>query len=391
MSMPFYVSPEQVMKDKADYARKGIARGRSVVVLPVRRRHPVRRREPVARAAQDQRDLRPDRVRRGRPVQRVREPAHGRGPATPTCAATSYDRRDVTARGLANAYAQTLGTIFTEQQQAVRGRDRGGRGRRPAADADQIYRLTYDGSVVDEHGFVAMGGQAEPGRHRAQGLATRTTCRWPRRCPPPLPRSAPRPARPATAASGTARSSRRRLPVSSRWPCWTAPGRTVRSGGWPAPGWRNCWPKAALADSAASSTGTTASAGPDADAIGPAAPRRLEPHPRHLDRPRLTALRPAAHPPLRLITKLEPAGGHRPAHPAAPARHQAGARGWSRPSAPPSRRSGSSPGRNCGSSQPVKNNQQFAVRDRPAGPQPVRCGAASTETAQVSAASATGT
>ena len=73
----------------------------------------------------------------------------------------SYDRRDVTGRGLANAYAQTLGTIFSSG------------GEKPyeveivvaevgdAADDDQIYRLTYDGSVADEHGFVVMGGPAE--------------------------------------------------------------------------------------------------------------------------------------------------------------------------------------------------------------------------------------
>jgi proteasome alpha subunit len=71
-----------------------------------------------------------------------------------------YDRSDVTARGLANAYAQTLGAIFTEQNKpyevelvvAEVGDD---------AESDQIYRLTFDGSVADEHGFVAMGGAAE--------------------------------------------------------------------------------------------------------------------------------------------------------------------------------------------------------------------------------------
>ena len=72
----------------------------------------------------------------------------------------SYDRRDVTGRGLANAYAQTLGTIFTQESKpyeveivvAEVGE---------TADRDQIYRLTYDGSVADEHGFVAMGGAGE--------------------------------------------------------------------------------------------------------------------------------------------------------------------------------------------------------------------------------------
>jgi proteasome alpha subunit len=72
----------------------------------------------------------------------------------------SYDRADVTSRGLANAYAQTLGTVFTEAQKpyeveiivAEVGADEA---------HDQLYRLTFDGSVGDEHGFVAMGGAAE--------------------------------------------------------------------------------------------------------------------------------------------------------------------------------------------------------------------------------------
>jgi proteasome alpha subunit len=72
----------------------------------------------------------------------------------------SYDRRDVTGRSLATAYAQTLGTIFTEAQKpyevelvvAEVGE---------TANDDQIYRLTFDGSVADEHGYVAMGGSAD--------------------------------------------------------------------------------------------------------------------------------------------------------------------------------------------------------------------------------------
>ena len=81
VTMPIYASPEQFMRDRSEYARKGIARGRSVVVtlyeggvLFVAENH-------SPDAAQGQRDLRPDRVRRGRPVQRVREPAHRRHPA----------------------------------------------------------------------------------------------------------------------------------------------------------------------------------------------------------------------------------------------------------------------------------------------------------------------
>ena len=80
MSMPFYVAPEQVMKDRADYARKGIARGPGAGRGALRRRHRPRRREPVGDAAQDQRDLRPHRVRRRRQVQRVRPAPRRRRP-----------------------------------------------------------------------------------------------------------------------------------------------------------------------------------------------------------------------------------------------------------------------------------------------------------------------
>jgi proteasome alpha subunit len=157
--MPFYVSPEQQMKDKADYARKGIARGRSVVVLqysdgilfvadnPSRALHKISEiYDRIAFAA----------------VGKYNEFENLRlgGVRYADINGYQYDRRDVTARGLANVYAQSLGTIFTETTKpyevelvvAEVGED---------AETDQIYRLTFDGSVADEHGYVAMGGQAE--------------------------------------------------------------------------------------------------------------------------------------------------------------------------------------------------------------------------------------
>ena len=72
MTMPYYVAPEQVMKDRAEYAQKGIARGRSLIATAYDVGHRHRGREPVAVAPQDQRDLRPDRLRRRGQVQRVR-------------------------------------------------------------------------------------------------------------------------------------------------------------------------------------------------------------------------------------------------------------------------------------------------------------------------------
>jgi proteasome alpha subunit len=159
MTMPFYVSPEQLMKDRADYARKGIARGRSVVVLsydhgicfvaenPSRALHKVSEiYDRIAFAA----------VGKYNEFENLRVA----GVRYADLRGYSYDRSDVTARGLANAYAQTLGTIFTQESKPYEVEivvAEVGAG----PDDDQIYRLTYDGSVADEQGFVAMGGQAE--------------------------------------------------------------------------------------------------------------------------------------------------------------------------------------------------------------------------------------
>ena len=160
MSMPFYVSPEQLMKDRADFARKGIARGRSVVAVqfadgllfasenPSQALHKVSEiYERIAFAA----------VGRYNEFENLRIA----GVRLADMRGYSYDRRDVTGRGLANAYAQTLGSIFSS----------GGEkpyeveifvaeiGDEPAD--DEIYRLTFDGQVADEHGFAVMGGAAD--------------------------------------------------------------------------------------------------------------------------------------------------------------------------------------------------------------------------------------
>ncbi len=161
MSMPFYVSPEQLMKDRADFARKGIARGRSVVLVqyadgillvsenPSQALHKVSEiYDRIAFAA----------VGRYNEFENLRIA----GVRLADMRGYAYDRRDVTGRGLANAYAQTLGTIFSSG------------GEKPyeieifvaevgdsEAD-DQIYRLTYQGQVTDEHGYAVMGGDVEP-------------------------------------------------------------------------------------------------------------------------------------------------------------------------------------------------------------------------------------
>ncbi|MFL6108867.1 MAG: proteasome subunit alpha [Marmoricola sp.] len=175
MSMPFYVSPEQLMKDRADFARKGIARGRSVAVIqyadgvlfvsenPSAALHKVSEiYDRIAFAA----------VGRYNEFENLRIA----GVRLADLRGYSYDRRDVTGRGLANAYAQTLGTIFSSG------------GEKPyeveifvaevgdEPEDDQIYRLTYDGQVADVNSYGAMGGDAEAvaahlAEHYAEGLS----------------------------------------------------------------------------------------------------------------------------------------------------------------------------------------------------------------------------
>ena len=159
MSLPFYVSPEQFMKDKSDYARKGIKRGKSVVALdcadgvlfvaenPSITLHKIS--EIYDRMAfagvgkfNEFESLRMHGIRQ----------ADIRG--------YSYSRDDVSARGLANSYSQILGQIFTEAMKpfeveilvAAVGEE---------GKPNELYHILYDGSVADETDYVAMGGQSE--------------------------------------------------------------------------------------------------------------------------------------------------------------------------------------------------------------------------------------
>ena len=159
MTMPFYVSPEQAMKDKADYARKNIARGRNTIVIqyadgilfvapnPSRALHKISEiYDRIAFAA----------VGMYNEFENLRKA----GVRYADFNGYLYDRTDVTALGLANAYAQTLGTIFTESNKPYEVEIVVAEvGSTP--ERDQIYRITFDGSVADEHGYVAMGGEAD--------------------------------------------------------------------------------------------------------------------------------------------------------------------------------------------------------------------------------------
>jgi proteasome alpha subunit len=159
MSFMPYVSPDQLMKDRSEYAHKGIARGRSVIGLeiadgllfiaenPSSTLHKISEiYDQIAFAGvgkySEFEDLRIAGIRL----------ADLRG--------YSYGREDVKARDLANAYSQALSTIFTQQMKPYEVESLVGEVDGEIA-GTSIYHVLFDGSVTDEHGFVAIGGHAD--------------------------------------------------------------------------------------------------------------------------------------------------------------------------------------------------------------------------------------
>jgi proteasome alpha subunit len=187
VAVPFYVAPEQLMKDRAEYARKGIARGRALVAVEYR--------EGVVFAGEN-----PSRSlhKTSEIYDRIAFAAVGRynefeslrvaGIRLADVKGYQYAREDVTAKPLANAYSQALGAIFmgdakpyevelliaqVEDVSAGEGSAFGANGGAgPAGSSDEpaptagfateLYHILYDGSIVDEHRFVAIGGETEP-------------------------------------------------------------------------------------------------------------------------------------------------------------------------------------------------------------------------------------
>ena len=159
MSQPFYVSPEQVMKDRADYARKGIARGRSLVALVAEEGVVLCAENPSATLRKVSEIY--DRIGFGG-VGKYNEFDQLRvaGIRAADLKGFNYSREDVDARSLANQYAQMLGQIFTHEMKPMEveilvaevGVEAG---------ADQLFHVLYDGTVMDEKRFSVIGGDAE--------------------------------------------------------------------------------------------------------------------------------------------------------------------------------------------------------------------------------------
>ena len=159
MPTPYYVSPEQLMKDKADYARKGIARGKSIVAIEYTNGILLVAENPSTTLHKISEIY--DRIAFAG-VGKFNEFEQLRigGIRLVDVKGYSYSREDVTAKSLANAYSQSLGNIFTSELKpyeceilvAAVGE---------APEHNELFHITFDGSVSDRSGWVAMGGQTD--------------------------------------------------------------------------------------------------------------------------------------------------------------------------------------------------------------------------------------
>jgi proteasome alpha subunit len=159
MGLPFYVSPEQFMKDKSDYARKGISRGKSVIALDYDGGILFVAENPSATLHKISEIY--DRIAfAGVGKFNEFETLRMHGVRQADVRGYSYSREDVSARALANSYSQVLGQIFTAElkpfEVEILVAQVGGQGK-----PNELFHILYDGSVADEENFVAMGGQSE--------------------------------------------------------------------------------------------------------------------------------------------------------------------------------------------------------------------------------------
>ncbi|WOC14099.1 proteasome subunit alpha [Gordonia sp. MP11Mi] len=162
MTFPYYASAEQIMRDRSELARKGIARGRSVIAVTYG--------DGVLFVAHNPSNT----LRKISEIyDRIGFAAVGKynefeslrkaGIQLADLRGYSYDRADVTGLSLASAYANTLGTVFTEQAKPFEVELCVAEVGRVGADTpSQLYRIGYDGSIVDEQSFLVMGGATEP-------------------------------------------------------------------------------------------------------------------------------------------------------------------------------------------------------------------------------------
>lgn len=159
MSIPFYVAPEQLVRDKAEFARKGIARGRSIVAVDYADGVLLMAENPSSALHKISEVY--DRIAfAGVGKYNEFETLRKAGIRQADLMGYLYSRDDVTAMGLATAFAQTLGMIFTRDPKpfevevllAELSED---------GTEHRLFRITYDGTLFDERRYAAIGGKAE--------------------------------------------------------------------------------------------------------------------------------------------------------------------------------------------------------------------------------------
>jgi proteasome alpha subunit len=159
MALPYYVSPEQMMADKAEYAKKGIAKGRSIVAMEYAEGVLLVADNPSASLHKISEMY--DRIAfSGAGKYNEFEMLRKAGIRHADLKGYTYSREDVTAKSLANAYSQTIGTIFSNDPKPLEVEilvTEVGEG----AKANEMYRISYDGSIIDERGVAVIGGKAE--------------------------------------------------------------------------------------------------------------------------------------------------------------------------------------------------------------------------------------
>src|SRR5213594_2454452 len=160
MPLPYYVSPEQMMKDKAEYARKGISRGRSMVALEYG--------DGVLLVAENPSTLLHkiseiyDRIAFcGVGKYNEFENLRIAGVRHADLKGYAYHREDVTAKALANAYSQALGNIFTQDIKPFEVEVLVAEVAEANGSKNEIYHILYGGTIEDERNYAAMGGQAD--------------------------------------------------------------------------------------------------------------------------------------------------------------------------------------------------------------------------------------
>ncbi|MDR1824267.1 MAG: proteasome subunit alpha [Bifidobacteriaceae bacterium] len=162
MTIPAYVPPEQLIKDRADFARRGVARGRPAVVVSMADGILLATHNP-SRALVKISEIYDRIAFAGVGKYNEFEALRVAGIRYADLRGYAYDRSDVTARGLAGAYAQTVAAAFTAEPKPLEVEVAVAEVGATQAD-DAVFLVSYDGSVNDEHPWAVLGGPAGPAR-----------------------------------------------------------------------------------------------------------------------------------------------------------------------------------------------------------------------------------